>query len=275
MNRPIALTGNPTGGVPFRRRTLVTRMGLLSDRPYPALAACAACAVVLLLTMAPLMRAAQDPGFQPSDAALPLSFEENRGQPAIKYSTYFGNVGDDRARAVATDSTGATYFAGSTTTGGVSWGFVSKVNPAGTAVVYNVVFGTGVCDAAATSIAVDSLKNAIVTGFYVQQDQAGACTMKRVFGAKLNPAGTAWVYQRAWGGSQDSGNAVAVDGAGNAYFTGSTNGDFPTTPGVISPSGWFTKDAFITKLSPTGAVIYSTYLGGSLSDEGLAIAVDT
>ena len=119
------------------------------------------------------------------------------------------------------------------------------------------------------------LNNAIVTGFYVQQDPAGACNVKQVLGAKVNPAGDAVVYQLVWGGGQDYGNAVAVDGAGNAYFTGSTNGDFPTTAGVIFPSGWLTEDAFITKLSPTGASIYSTYLGGVLRDEGLAIAVDT
>jgi hypothetical protein len=195
--------------------------------------------------------------------------------PVIEYSTYFGSPGDDRARAVATDSTGATYVAGSTSTGGVSWGFVSKVNPEGTAVVYTVFFGSDVCDAAARGIAVDSLKNVIVTGFYVQQDAAGACNVKQVFGAKLNPAGDTFLYQFVWGGGLDYGTAVAVDGTGNAYFTGSTHGAFPTTLGVIFPSGGVTEDAFITKLSPTGGLIYSTYLGGSLSDEGLAIAVDT
>jgi hypothetical protein len=195
--------------------------------------------------------------------------------PIIQYSTYLGSVRDDRARAVATDSTGATYVAGSTATGAMSWGFVSKVNPGGTAVVYTVYFGSGLCDAAARGIAVDSQNNAIVAGFYVQKDLAGACSMKRVFGGKINPAGNAFLYQLVWGGNQDYSNAVAVDGPGNAYFTGSTNGDFPTTAGVIFPAGWLTRDAFITKLNPTGLPIYSTYLGGSLSDEGLAIAVDT
>jgi hypothetical protein len=152
---------------------------------------------------------------------------------------------------------------------------VSKVNPAGTAVVYTVYFGSGVCDAAARGIAVDSLNNAIVTGFYVQQDTAGACNVKQVYGAKINPAGNAFVYQVVWGGGQDYGNAVGLDSAGNAYFTGATHGDFPTTAGVIFPSGWLAADAFVTKVSPTGVLIYSTYLGGSLSDEGLALAVDT
>jgi len=64
--------------------------------------------------------------------------------PVIKYSTYFGSVRDDRIQAVAIDSTGATYVAGSTATGAVSWGFVSKMNPGGTAVVYTVFFGAQV-----------------------------------------------------------------------------------------------------------------------------------
>ena len=93
--------------------------------------------------------------------------------PVIQYSTYFGSTRDDRPQAAATDSTGAAYIAGSTATGGVSWGFVSKVNPAGTAVVYTIFFGDGICNAAARGIAVDSGTNAIVTGYYTQADSSG------------------------------------------------------------------------------------------------------
>ena len=194
--------------------------------------------------------------------------------PVIEYSTYFGSTRDDRVQAVATDSTGAVYLAGTTSTGGVSWGFVSKVNPAGTSVVYTVFFGSNVCDASGRGVAVDSGNNALVTGFYTQYDAFGACTLKRVLGAKINAAGDAFVYELLWGGADDYGNAVVVDGAGNAYFTGSTNGGFPTTAGVISPSGTSSRDAFITKMSPAGTPVYSTYLGGGLADEGLAIAID-
>ena len=205
-------------------------------------------------------------------------YDRNEGlviDPVIEYSTYFGSTRDDRAQAIVTDATGAAYIAGSTATGSLSWGFVSKLNPGGTAVVYTVFFGSGLCNATARGIAVDSANNAVVTGYYTEQDLSGYCTVKKVLGAKLNPAGDTFVYELVWGGGQDYGNAVAVDAAGNAYFTGSTRGGFPTTAGVIFPSGGYAGDAFITKLGPSGALVYSTYLGGGLADEGLAIALDS
>jgi hypothetical protein len=102
----------------------------------------------------------------------------------IDYATYFGSTRDEQARAVATDSTGAAYIAGTTATNAVSWGFVSKVNPAGTAVVYTVFFGSGTCNAAAGGVAVDAGNNAIVTGYYTQTDVASSCNVKQVLGAK-------------------------------------------------------------------------------------------
>src|SRR3989454_9366094 len=80
-------------------------------------------------------------------------------------------------------------------------------------------------------------------------------------------------YSTYLGGSGgDQGFGIAADAVGNAYvtgFTGSTN--FPTTAGAFGGGG---VDAFVTKLSPTGALVYSTYLGGSGGDEGRGIAVD-
>jgi hypothetical protein len=86
------------------------------------------------------------------------------------------------------------------------------------------------------------------------------------------------------GGSlSDFPTAVAVDAAGNTYVTGFTDSaNFPVTPGVAQPlrSSPY-ADAFITKFSPAGAMIYSTYLGGSVSragfppaDHAYGIAVD-
>jgi len=75
--------------------------------------------------------------------------------------------------------------------------------------------------------------------------------------------------------------AVAVDNSGSAYVTGFTcSTDFPVTPGVYQPTNHAATNngcnAFVTKLNPAGtALVYSTYLGGSTSDTGSAIAVDT
>jgi len=69
---------------------------------------------------------------------------------------------------------------------------------------------------------------------------------------------------------------IAADASGHTYVTGYTNSpDFPTTAGSYEPlrrrPGYL---AFVTKLSPEGSLVYSTYLGGSVSDGSFGIAVD-
>jgi len=189
--------------------------------------------------------------------------------PVVAYSTYFGGANDDRANAVAADSNGAAYIAGKTA-GAVSYGFVSKLNPAGTATSYTAYLGDGKCNAAVNGIAVDTAGNAYVTGLYGRQDQWGYCTQKHVLGAKLDQEGK-FGYYFYYGKGDDYGNAVAVDTAGKAYITGLTHGDFPVTNGS---QGGFPGDVFILQLNAAGQILYATYLGGGLIDEGLAIAVD-
>jgi hypothetical protein len=77
------------------------------------------------------------------------------------------------------------------------------------------------------------------------------------------------------GGGADAGRAIAADGHGDAFVTGETSSvDFPTVhPIRRSPRG-SPSQAFVTKLGPTGAVVYSTYLGGSRYSSGRGIAVD-
>ena len=79
------------------------------------------------------------------------------------------------------------------------------------------------------------------------------------------------------GNGSDTAHAIAVDGAGNTYVTGSTRStNFPgVLGGAIQPSLRGSDDVFVTKLNAAGsALVYSTYLGGSASDIGRAIAVD-
>jgi Bacterial Ig-like domain (group 3)/Beta-propeller repeat/Dockerin type I domain len=95
--------------------------------------------------------------------------------------------------------------------------------------------------------------------------------------AKLNTSGTALVYSTYLGGnSNDYGLGIAVDGSGNAYVTGYTQStNFPTTTGTFQTGYGGSQDAFVTKLNIGGtALVYSTYLGGNNTEQGIDIKVD-
>ena len=78
------------------------------------------------------------------------------------------------------------------------------------------------------------------------------------------------------GSSSDGALAVAADASSNAYVTGfACSTDFPVTSGVYQDTAQGGCDAFISKFNSSGALVYSTYLGGSSFDEGLGIAVDS
>jgi hypothetical protein len=79
------------------------------------------------------------------------------------------------------------------------------------------------------------------------------------------------------GNAADQAFAIAVDSAGNSYVTGDTDStNFPTTDGSRLAAGVSQTDVFVTKLNPTGqALVYSVYIGGSGTDGGRGIAVDT
>jgi hypothetical protein len=92
---------------------------------------------------------------------------------------------------------------------------------------------------------------------------------------KLNPAGNALVFSTYLGGkSDDEGLAIAVDATGAAYVTGLAQ-SLPTTAGAYQPIGkGGGGDAFVTKYTVAGILVYSTYLGGSSLEWGTAIAVN-
>jgi hypothetical protein len=140
-----------------------------------------------------------------------------------------------------------------------------------------------------SAIAIDSQGNAYVTGTTVSTDfptTQGAFQATdpganiTAFVSKLNAAGTALEYSTYLGGSvYDEASAIAVDADGDAYVTGATASlNFPVTPGVLQSANKKaegTFNAFVTELNPGGTgLIYSTYLGGSISDVADAIAVD-
>jgi hypothetical protein len=238
----------------------------------------------------------------------------NAAGSALAYSTYLGGSGLDGGNAIAVDLTGAAYVTGFTqsadfpTTPGAfanfgsdpftSDAFVTKLNPAGSALDYSTCLGGKNGSEGGNGIAVDSGGNAYVAGRTSSGDfptTVGAFQpirrgqMADGFVTKLNPTGSALVYSTYLGGNDfgpgagEAISAIAVDGAGSAYVAGYTNAwDFPTTVGAYQstnqtrlPGGEPGQDAFVTKLHSTGSVlVYSTYLGGSSGESGSGIAVD-
>jgi hypothetical protein len=218
----------------------------------------------------------------------------------LAYSSYLGGNGDDDARAVAADAAGNAYVAGVTgssnfpvvgggyqsTLAGASNAFVTKVSAAGGAMTYSTYLGGNGTDQA-NGIAVDSSGNAWVAGltwssnFPVVKALQTYGGSEDAFVAKLNATGTGLLFSTYLGGSSlDEATAIAVDGSGNAYVTGSTgSSNFPVTTGVVqsAPGGFFSgDDAFVVKYESSGSqVSYSTYLGGSGDDIAYGIAVDS
>jgi hypothetical protein len=217
---------------------------------------------------------------------------------ALVYSTYIGGSRDDEGYGIAVDGSGNAYVTGvtdspdydvtpgafQTTKGILEDVFVTKLNATGTALVYSTYIGGSNWDQG-NAIAVDGSGYAYVTGYTSSTDYdvtPGAFQTtngggRDVFVTKLNATGTALVYSTYIGGSgEDRGNAIAVDGSGNAYVTGYTGStDYDVTPGAFQTTKGGNADVFVTKLNAIGtALVYSTYIGGSGNDYGRAIAVD-
>lgn len=92
---------------------------------------------------------------------------------------------------------------------------------------------------------------------------------------KLNPTGSALVYSTFLGPSAQA-FGIAVDTSGNAYVTGFTFANFPTTVDRLQAFGRGSEEVFVANLNTNGssALLYSTFLGGSSSDRGFRIALD-
>jgi hypothetical protein len=216
---------------------------------------------------------------------------------SLVFSTYVGGSGVTSAAAMALDGSGHVFITGAvsgslpvtpgafqmTQVSGAQTAFVAELAANGASLVYCTYLGGSVTDIG-RGIALDSLGNAYVAGFTDSPDfptknayQGNLSGAYNAFVTELNPTGTALVYSTYLGGSGlDQAYAIAVDSAGSAYVTGSTSSsDFPTV-NALQPAKNGPKDAFVTKVQPNGsALVYSTYLGGNSTDQGLGIAVDS
>jgi hypothetical protein len=237
------------------------------------------------------------------DATSPLYIDP------LVYSTYLGGGLNDQSYGIAVDSNGNAYVTGGTdstnfpTTGGTFQttlngalnAFVAKINFTGSALVYSTYLGGGNQDFG-NGIAVDSAGDAYLTGWTSStnfpvtpgafQTTCGNCaSYGDAFVTELNPTASGLVYSTYLDGSTgSSGAGIAIDGAGDAYVTGTTEStDFPVTPMAfqkVCGSCYYQNrnyygNAFVTEFDATGsALVYSTYLGGSTWENGSGIAVD-
>ena len=170
-----------------------------------------------------------------------------------------------------------------TTANGAFDATLTKLNAAGSALVYSTYFGGNDFDGGA-GLVVDGAGNAYVAGStpsanFPTTPGAYDRTFNNgdAFLTKFNAAGSALVFSTFVGGSDfDSFSAVVLDAAGNAWLTGGTNSaDFPITAGAPDPTFNGGGDATIAELNPTGsALLFSTFLGGSNSEGGADIARD-
>lgn len=233
------------------------------------------------------------------DARWPLTID-----PLIVFSTFLGGTGADSANAMAVDASGNIYLTGQTNStnfptshplqtsciGGCgpqnSAVFVAELSNTGTSLVYSTYLGGFGVDQG-QGIAVDSAGNAYVTGTVTSPNFPLQKPYQQVlrggqdaFVAKLAAGGSALVFSTYFGGSSvETGASIAIDNNQNVYVTGSTSSlDFPlvnayqTTCTACSAGG---ANAFVAGFNSTGqALIYSTYLGGSIHDTGTAITMD-
>ncbi len=219
----------------------------------------------------------------------------NAAGTGLVYSTFLGGSGTDVSNSIAVDAAGNAYIAGYTQSSdfpthaplqvsltGVFNAFVAKLNPSGNALIYSTYLGGSKIDVA-NAIAIDASGNAYVAGYAVSTNfptvspyQAVNHGNANAFVSKLNAAGSALVYSTYLGGSgTDLARGIAVDASGAAYLAGSTSSiDFPLAGPV--QAAYAGNDLFVTKLNPAGsALVYSTYYGGSGTDDANAIALDS
>jgi uncharacterized repeat protein (TIGR01451 family) len=220
---------------------------------------------------------------------------------AILYSTFLGGLENERANAIAvtggfahvTGLTSSSNFPiaaplyGQPTPGGSIEAFVSKLNNAGQGLLFSTYLGGNGVDVG-NSIAIGPASSVYIAGHTTSTDfPTSVNALSRTlsggtdgFVTKLNDVGGKIFYSTYLGSAfDDAANDLAVDPSGNAYITGMTaatsSSPFPAPTGTtLTYHG--AADVFVAKLNNfTGAITYSTLIGGSDEDSGGGIALDS
>ncbi len=222
--------------------------------------------------------------------------------------SFVGGSGHDLSSGAAVGLDGSIYVTGSTRSGDFpavnahqaelgggatdpseEWAprdaFVVKLTADATRIVYSTYLG-GAGDDEAFDIAVDSRGRVMIVG-----DTDGDFAVTEfgydftfngdtdAFVALLHESGAQVSGFYLGGDRRDIARGVAVDERGFFYVGGSSQGGFPTTVGVYAEESAGGSDAWIAKIDPSkiglNMLVFSTYLGGSRSDDIYDLALDS
>jgi uncharacterized protein (TIGR03437 family) len=210
-----------------------------------------------------------------------------------------------QAAGIAVDANGRAIVTGSTPASGANAAscFVTKLTPDGASTVFSTLFG-GTGGDQCSFVAADAAGNTVVAGTSWSRNfpVVGGALRDVLQGyndaviAKFDPAGNLILSGYLGGSDRESAAGLSVDASGNIYVAGTTaSKDFPTTTGAYQtalsshcpyPSSsvntgligtitnFDTDDAFVTKLDPSGNLIFSTYLGAGCYDVASGMALD-
>ncbi|TFH09747.1 MAG: hypothetical protein E4H14_03840 [Candidatus Thorarchaeota archaeon] len=245
----------------------------------------------------PTTSGANDTSYNSGDDVFILKLSSDGS--TLLYSTFVGGSSGDNGISIALDNLNNAYITGYTsssnfpTTPGCNDTshnlfqdiFILKLSSDGSTLLYSTFVGGSDSDYG-SSIALDGSDNAYVTGYTTSSDfpitsganDTGYNSGGDVIILKLSSDGSTLLYSTFVGGSAlDFSYSLALDSSNNAYVTGyTTSSNFPTTSGANDTSHNSGDDVFILKLSSDGStLLYSTFVGGSSTDAGFSITLDS
>ncbi|MCX7696278.1 MAG: SBBP repeat-containing protein [Bacteroidales bacterium] len=217
----------------------------------------------------------------------------------MDFSTLLGGCADDIPNGIAIDNNRFIYITGitfshdfdittntfQTSYGGMMDGFITKIDPTGSQLIYSTYVGSE-NDDYAKKIATDEEGNAYVVGYTYSVDfPTTSSTIQPTYDGngdafilKLNPEGNFLIFSTLLGGNGfECAQDIALDKSKNIVITGMTSStDFPTlgdTIQLIFGGGYC--DAFLSMINSSGSlIIYSTFIGGSDDEWCHALAID-
>jgi uncharacterized protein YjdB len=215
---------------------------------------------------------------------------------SIQWATYYGGSGGDYCWGITTDGIGNVYLTGQTTSsttiattgaykityGGNNDAFLAKFNSSGV-IQWATYYGGNDYDCS-LGIASDGTGNMYIAGMTVSTSGIATTGAYKItyggsydaFLAKFNSSGAIQWATYYGGNNYEDGCAVATDGIGNVYLTGTTESSSTiATIGAHQTSFGGTQDAFLAKFNSSGAIQWATYYGGNSGDNSTGIASDT